>query len=118
MRKSAYLLFPLLLFGLWFVFPSFPQAIVVRYVSNTSPTCNGQTPCYPTIQAAVTVAHPGNIVRIQAGQYNEAMVVQNKNQAATATEAGRIFIEADSTAPSGSVIIGTANATCTAGTIF
>lgn len=67
MRKILGLLGVVLLPTLWFAAPSFQQAQVTRYVSNTSPTCNGQSPCHPTIQAAINAAQAGDTIRIQAG---------------------------------------------------
>lgn len=94
----------------------FSQAAgTVRYVSNTSPTCNGQSPCYATIQAAVNAAQPGDAIRIQAGEYASAVVVRGKNNTETATEADRIILEADPAAPQGSVILGTTDPKCVAG---
>src|ERR1043166_7692645 len=118
MRKCITILLPLLLLGLGFVHPSFPQPVVVRYVSNTSSTCNGHAPCYAALQAAVTAAQAGDTVIIQTGQYNEAVVVKGKNKAAAATEADRIVIEADPAAPTGSVLIGANGPSCTSGTVF
>jgi pectin methylesterase-like acyl-CoA thioesterase len=116
MRKILGLLIVSLLPMLWLAAPSFQQAQVIRYVSNTSPTCNGQAPCYSTIQAAINAAQPGDTIRIQAGTYTEAVLIKGKNAAVGATEADRIVIEADPTAPVGSVIVGTTAATCVAGT--
>ncbi len=118
MRKSIILLIPFLLLGLWSVLPSFPQLAAVRYVSNSSPTCNGQAPCYATIQAAVDAVLPGEIVRIQTGQYDEAVLIKSKNKTAAATEADRILIEADPAAPTDSVVVGASGAGCTSGTVF
>lgn len=67
MRKVFASLLFVLLPLLWFAAPSFQQAQVTRFVSKTSPTCNGQAPCYSTIQTAVNAAQPGDTIRIQAG---------------------------------------------------
>ncbi len=39
----------------------------ILHVNPTDPTCQGQAPCYATIQAAVTAAQAGDTIRIQAG---------------------------------------------------
>ncbi|MBI3248379.1 MAG: right-handed parallel beta-helix repeat-containing protein [Deltaproteobacteria bacterium] len=80
------------------------------FVSNTDPTCAGQSPCFSTIQAAVDAAQAGDTIRIQAGQYDEAVVIKKKNQ--IATEAERIVIEADPAALAGSVKLGGASDKC------
>ncbi len=47
--------------------PSLQQQGQILYVNRTDPTCQGQAPCYATIQAAVTAAQAGDTIRIQAG---------------------------------------------------
>lgn len=42
--------------------PSAQQAGRTLYVNHTDPTCQGQSPCYPTIQAAVDAVQPGSVV--------------------------------------------------------
>src|SRR3990167_3421403 len=81
------------------------QAGVVRYVNRTEPTCQGQLPCYGTIQAAVDAAQPRDRIVIQAGTYVEQVSISGKNNTGTATEADRIVLEADPAAPLGSVIL-------------
>lgn len=94
----------------------FSQAAGTIHYVSVIPGCAGQTPCYSTIQAAVNAAQAGDTVRIQAGTYNEAVLVQRKNNTTTATEADRIVIEADPATPLGSVVLGTTGLICTAGT--
>jgi hypothetical protein len=87
---------------------------VVRYVNNVDGTCQGQAPCYTSIQTAVTVALAGETVRIQAGTYQKQVEIQGKNASST-TEADRLVIEADPAAPVGSVVLRGAVSQCTAG---
>lgn len=109
-------LFAVLLLALVFApTHSFQASGTVRYVNNTAPTCHAQSPCYTTIQKAIDAAQAGDIVRIQAGQYDEALVIKGKNNTAAATEADRIVIEADPSAPFGSVMLGSASQKCTKG---
>ena len=75
--------------------PASPQTPTTRYVSNTDPTCGGRTPCYATIQVAVTVAQPGDTIQVQAGTYVEQVQVHGKNDFPGASEAHRLTIEAD-----------------------
>jgi hypothetical protein len=49
--------------------PSLQQQSRILYVNNADPTCQGQAPCYATIQAAVDAAVAGDTIRIQAGTY-------------------------------------------------
>jgi parallel beta-helix repeat protein len=46
---------------------------------NPDNYCGGSTPCYPTIQAAVNVANPGDIIVVASGTYNERVVVDKAN---------------------------------------
>src|SRR5262245_38925477 len=55
------------------------------FVSNTDSTCAGQSPCFSTIQAAVDAAQAGDTIRIQAGEYDEALRIKGKNNSADAT---------------------------------
>jgi Right handed beta helix region/Putative metal-binding motif len=112
MRNTAWLsvlsIFTLLLVQTLFSQP----AGLLRFVNNTDSTCQGHAPCYATIQAAVDAAESADTIRIQAGTYDEAVVISGKNTAAGATEADRIVIEADPTAPTGSVVMGKASQKC------
>ena len=105
---------PLCLLVLAFLFPgiSYSQQPTILYVNRTDPSCAGKSPCYTTIQAAVTAARPGNIVRIHAGTYSERVTVSNKNAVAGSSELHRIVIEADPTAISGSVVVQPPPASC------
>ncbi len=106
------------IFTLLLVQTLFSQPVgLLRYVNNTDSTCQGNTPCYSTLQAAVDAVQAGDTIRVQPGHYNEAVVVKGKNKAAT-TEADRIIIEADPAAPNGSVVVGTADTSCTTATVF
>lgn len=80
------------------------EAGTVRYVNRAEAGCGGQSPCYGSIQDAITAAQPGDTVRIQAGTYVEQVAVVAKNAGATAPS-GRIVIETDPTAPVGSVVL-------------
>jgi hypothetical protein len=99
--------------------PLSPAVLPIRYVNHADATCQGQapaSPCYSTIQAAIGAIQAGGTIRIQAGTYDEALHLTNKNAAPTATEADRIIIEADPAAPLGSVILSNSNAvSCSAG---
>jgi RHS repeat-associated protein len=86
-----------------------------RYVNGSDPTCQGQAPCYRTIQAAVNAAQAGEAVRIQAGSYREQVTVQGKNDFRGANEGHRIVIEADPQAPVGSVVLAGAASACANG---
>ena len=92
-----------------------PQTPATLYVSNTDPSCGGRTPCYPTIQVAVTVAQPGDTIQVQAGTYVEQVQVHGKNDVAGASEAHRLTIEADPAQAPGAVVIAGAVGQCTFG---
>jgi RHS repeat-associated protein len=83
-----------------------PSPSSLLYVNNTDPTCQGQTPCYSSIQAAIDDAHPGDTIRIQPGEYNEAIRIASKQD---------LVIEADPEAPAGSVMLGSASQKCRKG---
>jgi hypothetical protein len=85
----------------------------VLYVNKTDKACNGRSPCYPKIQAAIDVSTSGDTIRIQAGIYPEQLNIQ-KNDFASADEASRIIIEADpESAPGAVVLTGSAGPQCT-----
>ncbi len=88
------------------------------YVNNTDPTCQGRSPCFTTIQAAVNAALSGETIQIQAGTYPEKVTVSGKNNTATAMESDRIIIEADPDAAIGSVVVTGATQVCTLGYAF
>lgn len=94
------------------------QVATTRFVNASDSTCAGQSPCHASIQAAVSAAQAGDIVRIQPGQYREAVVIKAKNKGGTATEADRIVIEADPSASPGSVIVGSLDGKCSKGHAF
>lgn len=85
------------------------------YVSATDTSCQGQTPCYRTIQAAVTAAQAGDRIVIQAGTYLEQVSISGKNNTTGATEADRLVIEADPAAPPGGVVLRGSGGSCTNG---
>jgi hypothetical protein len=91
------------------------QTNAIRYVNHADPTCQGHNPCYPTITAALTSVPPGSTIRIQAGSYQEQLTLTGLNNTPTATEADRIVIEADPTAPLGSVVLRGTSTACTDG---
>ena len=53
-------------------------AQTTRYV-NPDGQCNGNSPCYTTIQAAVSSAVPGDIITVNAGTYIENISVNINN---------------------------------------
>src|SRR3990172_9146261 len=57
---------------------TFSQAATVLYVNPTDPTCQGHSPCYQTIQAAVDAAQAGDTIRIQAGTYQEHVNIRSE----------------------------------------
>ncbi len=112
MKKIALLCGVLLLTLLW-ASNSFSEGSGrTLYVNNKDPACGGRSPCYKTIQAAVTAAFQGDVVQVQAGTYREALTIDSKNNFAGATEASRIVIEADTALPPGSVTLRPPPASC------
>lgn len=79
-----------------------------------SGACGGRVPCTSSIQAAIDEAAPGDTVRVLPGEYREQLRIRRKN-AASASEADRIVIEADPEAAVGSVILKGRNARCEGG---
>jgi hypothetical protein len=85
----------------------------VLYVNKTDTTCNGQAPCYSTIQAAIDVSGSGDTIRIQSGTYPEQLNIQ-KNDFISAGELDRIVVEADpANAPGAVILTGSAGPQCT-----
>ena len=85
----------------------------VLYVNKTDTTCNGRSPCYSRIQAAIDVSTSGDTIRIQPGTYPEQLNIQ-KNDFASAGETNRIIIEADpESAPDAVILSGSAGPQCT-----
>jgi len=115
MRHAAWLLGILPAGILFATISSAPEPPRTLHVNREDPTCRGQAPCYPTIQAAVDAAEPGDTVRIQAGAYPEQVSIRGKNVFADAGEPDRILIEADPAAAAGSVVITGASAQCSDG---
>jgi RHS repeat-associated protein len=91
------------------------QSGTTRYVNHADATCGGHSPCYGTIQAAVTAAQAGDTVQIQAGTYVEQVQITGKNNTAGATEASRIVIQADPAAAVGAVVLHGSVSQCTNG---
>ena len=77
----------------------------ILYVSASDLSCQGQTPCHRTIQAAVTAARAGDRIVIQAGTYLEQISISGKNNTTGATETDRVVIEADPAIPPGGVVL-------------
>ncbi|HEX9900722.1 MAG TPA: hypothetical protein VGC81_15970, partial [Candidatus Methylomirabilis sp.] len=117
MTRIGLLVLPLLSLTLLLLVPtvSLQQQSHILYVNTADPTCQGQVPCYSTIQAAVDAAQAGDTIRIQAGTYQEQVSISGKNNVTGAAEADRIIIEADPSAPVGSVILSGAVSQCTNG---
>ena len=90
------------------------DAQTIRHVSVSDPTCGGQTPCYTTIQDAINAAQAGDTVRIQPGTYIEQLNITGKNSGA-ASETQRLVVEADPSAPAGSVLLTPPTTQCTNG---
>jgi pectin methylesterase-like acyl-CoA thioesterase len=81
-----------------------------RYVSSTDATCAGKSPCYSTIQAAVTAAAAGDTVQVQPGLYPELVRITSKSN---------LILEGDPESVPGSAVIATPDtgfADCMAGT--
>jgi len=60
-----------------FVVPSPVHAQTVRYVDDDV-GCDGQRPCYQSIQGAVDAADSGDILSLAAGRYTETVLVVDK----------------------------------------
>ena len=101
MRKLLGLVTVFTLFCPW---PVESQQQTVLFVNRADPSCDGKSPCYSTIQAAVEVAQPGSVIRIQAGTYPEQISIE-KNKFPNATEFDRIVVEADPALQPGQVIL-------------
>jgi len=117
LTQIGFLGLPLLFLSVLLLVPtaSLQQQTRILHVNNADPTCQGQVPCYSTIQTAVDAAQAGDTIRIQAGTYHEQVNISGKNNVPGASEADRILIEADPAAPVGSVVLQGAVAQCTNG---
>ncbi len=113
MRKMLGVLFQIFLGFALVSALSAQQTGRVLYVSNHDNSCNGQTPCYNSIQGAVNAAQARDTIQIQAGTYSEQLTI-SKNDFVGATEADRIIIEADPASSPDSVrVTGSAGPQCT-----
>ncbi|MBI3245681.1 MAG: VCBS repeat-containing protein [Deltaproteobacteria bacterium] len=98
------------LFGL-FLLPShsLQHAALVLYVNVSDPTCQGQSPCFTKIQAAIDAAQPGDTIRVQAGEYDEALKIKKKQQ---------LVLEADPALSEGSVMLDSVSQRCGRGDVI
>jgi len=55
-----------------------PTVEVALYI-DPSASCNGNTPCYTTIQSATDAASSGSVIKILAGTYNENLNLNSAN---------------------------------------
>ncbi len=61
------------------------QAQTTRYV-NADGNCDGNTPCYSTIQEAINNANDGDLILVSAGTYNESVVINKANISLKSTQ--------------------------------
>lgn len=54
-----------------------PSAVV--YVNKGDSSCNGNSPCYTTIQSAIAAASSGSVIKIRAGTYAENIYFNSPN---------------------------------------
>lgn len=85
------------------------------WVSASDPTCGGNAPCFSSIQSAIDAAGPGENVWILPGEYEEQLVVEDKNAHEGATEADRIVIGPAPGSGPGSVVLGPSGSGCWSG---
>jgi pectin methylesterase-like acyl-CoA thioesterase len=64
---------------------------ITRYV-NTTGTWGSNTPCYSTIQAAITASSTGDVINVDAGTYNESLIVPS-NVTITGTGTQSVIIQ-------------------------
>ncbi|MEW6269719.1 MAG: PASTA domain-containing protein [Thermodesulfobacteriota bacterium] len=90
-----------------------PETLWVN--ADATAACDGETPCFTSIQRAIDAVGPGGRVVVQAGEYFEQLRIARKNRGALVTAADRIVIEADPEAPTGSVVLRGHPAACEGG---
>jgi hypothetical protein len=93
---------------------AFQQTPLLFWVNATDPTCQGQSPCFTKIQAAIDATQGGATIRVQAGTYVEQLTLKRKNKVAT-SETDRLILEADPSAAVGSVVLQGSKKQCTQG---
>jgi len=49
----------------------------ISYVNKDDETCGGNTPCYPTIQAAIAAAETESTIRIVQGTFDEDIIIDH-----------------------------------------
>jgi len=55
------------------------QTFGVVYVNKGDSSCNGNSPCYTTIQPAIEAASSGSVIKIRAGTYAENISLNSSN---------------------------------------
>ncbi|MDZ7698922.1 MAG: matrixin family metalloprotease [Deltaproteobacteria bacterium] len=56
------------------------QPSAVLYVNKGDSSCNGNSPCYTTIQSAIAAASAGSLIKIRAGTYAENIYFNSSNK--------------------------------------
>lgn len=50
----------------------------LSFVNKNDSTCEGQSPCYTSIQEAINLACPGALIRLAQGTYSESIILNNE----------------------------------------